>query len=198
MPVLIFKGEKVVNKISIVPYAKRKQKEKMLSRLLPVLLLLSFIWLNFYTTMTDINLYEKFSSVNPGAGELIADVLFVGIVDYLVFELLFFIYRFCLGFSIYSFMIPKQVLKNKFRFWYIIRNLILGIVFNVRFFFPYFSTYTCIFELLMNMLLVICLYFDLSKEYVEPLVGQFVFKTLAVPVLIYEAFEMVVLVWGVL
>ena len=50
----------------------------------------------------------------------------------------------------------------------------------------------------MNMLFVIMLYFDLNREYVEPLVGQFVFKTLAVPFVIYQAFKMVVLMWGVL
>lgn len=185
--------------VKLIPFEKRKQHEKVLAVLLPIVLLLSFIWLNFYTTMTDINSSVIFvRPKSPLALFLMGDVLLKGVFDYLVFELLFFVYRFCLGFSIYSFMIPKQVLKNKFRFWYIIRNLILGLIFNLRFFFPYFSTFSCIFEMMMNMLLVICLYFDLSREYVEPLVGQFVFKTLAVPVLVYESVKMVCLMWGVL
>lgn len=183
---------------SKLPFARRKKREKIWSTVLPIILLLSFIWLNFYTTMTDINTSEKFNSTNPSVAILFGDVLFKGVFDYVIFEALFFVYRFCLGFSIYSFMIPKQVLKNKFRFWYIFRNIVLGFIFNIRFFFPYFATYACIFEMLMNMVLVICLYFDLEKEYVEPLVGQFVFKTLAVPVILYEVVEMVFLVWGVL
>lgn len=183
-------------KTKMISFEKRKQHEKVLSVLLPIFLLLSFIWLNFYTTMTDINSSVIF--IRHEISFILFLIVFEGFFEYLIFESLFFIYRFCLGFSIYSFMIPKQVLKNKFRFWYIIRNLILGFVFNLRFFFPYFSTYSCIFEMVMNMLLVVCLYFDLSREYVEPLVGQFVFKTLAVPVLIYESFKMVWLMWGVL
>lgn len=184
---------------STLPFAEQKKKQKVLEIVLPVFLLLSFIWLNLYTTMTDINTaVHYFFPTDSLSFYLFGNVLLKGIFDYLVFEMLFFVYRFCLGFSIYSFMIPKDVLKNKFRFWYIIRNLILGFIFNIRFFFPYFATYACIFEMLFNMLLVVVLYFDLSKEYVEPLVGQFVFKTLAYPVFIYEIVEMVFLAWGVL
>lgn len=185
--------------ISNLPFAKEKKKQSVLAIILPVFLLLSFVWLNFYTTMTDINSAVRF--LNPLTSleaYMFGNVLIKGVFDYLIFELLFFVYRFCLGFSIYSFMIPKDVLKNKFRFWYIIRNIVLGFVFNIRFFFPYFAIYSCIFEMAMNMLLVVCLYFDLNKQYVEPLVGQFVFKTLAFPVVVYEVFEIIILWWGVL
>ena len=182
-----------------LPVARRMRKNKILIRILPVFLLLSFIWLNFYTTMTSMNTVNNdFGLFGNLPSYLIFAVLFKGIIDFGIFEILFFVYRFLLGFSLYSFMIPKDVLKIKFRFWFLVRNIILGFVFNIRFIFPYFSIYTCIFEVLMNMLFVIMLYFDLNREYVEPLVGQFVFKTLAVPFVIYQAFKMVVLMWGVL
>lgn len=181
-----------------LPFARNAKKNKILAIILPVFLLLSFVWLNFYTTMTGVNSFHFFGDLRQLTFFLFAEVLIKGIFDYIIFEILFFIYRFCLGFSIYSFMIPKDVLKNKFRFWYIIRNIVLGFIFNIKFFFPYFGTYTCIFEMLMNMVLVVCLYFDLSKEYVEPLVGQFVFKTLTVPVVVYEIYVMITLMWGVL
>lgn len=178
---------------------KQQQKEKLLSVLLPILLLISFIWLNLYTTMTNINASVIYSRPkNAFMLMLVFDVLLKGLFDYLVFELLFFLYRFFIGFSIYSFMIPKQVLKNKFRFWYIFRNLILGLIFNIRFFVPYFAIYSCVFEILMDMILLVCLYFDLNREYVEPLVGQFVFKTLAIPFMLYETMKVVLLMWGVL
>lgn len=175
------------------------KKKSTFSKAIPVLLFLSFIWLNFYSTMTNVN------TINFNVGHfgnlpvyLLIDVLMVAVIDYLVFELLFFVYRFILGFSIYSFMIPKPVLKDKFRFWYFVRNLVLGFVYNVRFFFPVFTTYLCVFELIMNFIFIICFYFDLSVEYVEPLVGQFVFKTLAVPVVLYEVYSVIVLLVGVL
>ena len=126
------------------------------------------------------------------------NVLIKGLVDYLVFELVFFLYRFVIGFSIYSFMIPKQVLKDKFRLWYVIRNLALGFLYNLRFAFPYFGTYLCIFELVFNFAFIIGMFFDLKRNYVEPLVGQFVFKTLAVPVVAYEIYKMIMLMVAVL
>lgn len=175
------------------------KKRGFFSRILPVLVMLSFVWLELYPTLTGANSI----SINLGSfGSLpvylAINVIFYGLLSYLIFEFLFYVYRFCIGFSIYSFMIPKDVLIDKFRTWYLIRNIILGLIFNLRFFFPYINTYLCIFELLFNFLFILGLYFDLSKNYVEPLVGQFVFKTLSVPVIIYEVYEVIVLMAGVL
>ena len=171
----------------------------ILGRVLPVLLFVSFLWLNFYDTLAEVNNFSTNFSGMEGAGASICFYVFIqGLIDYIVFEFLFFIYRFCLGFSIYSFMIPKYVLIDKFRGWYIVRNLVLGLFFNLRFFFPYIGTYLCVIELICNFVLIICLYYDLQKEYVEPLVGQFVFKTLALPVVLYEIYYVIKLMAGVL
>lgn len=168
-------------------------------RILPVLLFISFLWLNFYDTATEINNFSiSFSGVENIGLNIGFYVLLYGLIDYVIFEFLFFIYRFCLGFSIYSFMIPKYVLIDKFRLWYLIRNVVLGLLFNLRFFFPFVGTYLCVVELICNFVLIICLYYDLQKEYIEPLVGQFVFKTLALPVVLYEVYQVIVLMVGVL
>lgn len=167
---------------------------------LPILLMLSFVWLNLYTDLADLNSLTFTGGQNYVnlSSYLIFSVLIAGIFDYLIFELLFFIYRLFIGFSIYSFMIPKNIMLDKFRFWYIVRNIFLGFLFNIRFFLPYVSTYLCVFELIFNFGFIILLYFDLSKNYVEPLIGQFVFKTLAVPVILYEVYVVIRLVVGVL
>jgi len=177
-----------------------KNQRSAFSRIvLPILVLLSFVWLNLYSTLTGLNSVSLDIGVYGSlATYLGVSVFFAGLLDYIVFEILFFIYRLVLGFSIYSFMIPKNVLLDKFRIWYLVRNLLLGVIFNLRFLYPFFGTYICIFELILNMLLVIVLYFDLSKNYVEPLVGQFVFKTLAWPVFIYEIYIVIRLMAGVL
>ncbi len=169
-------------------------KKSILSSILPLLVFLSFIWLNLYTSVasvTEIALLQ-------GDTYLVFGIILKGVLDYFVFEILFYIYRFLIGFSIYSFMIPKNVMKDKFRLWYLIRNVILGFLFNLRFFFPYLTVYLCIFELSFNFLFIFGLYFHLEKSYVEPLVGQFVFKTLAFPVIIYEIYRVVLLMVGVL
>lgn len=167
---------------------------------LPILLLLSFVWLNFYANYTGINtMHLSSSSMFSSLGSYIVfSLLIAGIVDYIVFELFFFVYRLVLGFSIYSFMIPKNVLLDKFRIWYIIRNVVLGMIFNLKFLIPYISTYLCVFELILNFMFIICLYYDLKKNYVETLVAQFVFKTLAVPVILYESYIVIKLMIGVL
>ena len=87
---------------------------------------------------------------------------------------------------------------DKFRKWYIYRNIVLGLVFNLRFFVPFISVYLCIFELIMNFGFIIGLYFDLKKDYVEPLVAQYVFRTLALPIILYEAYTIITLMVGVL
>lgn len=167
--------------------------------ILSVCLFLSFIWLDFYKIMTSVNnVIINFGHFGNLPTYVFVSVLFRALIDYLIFELLFFIYRFFLGFSIYSFLIPKDILMFKFRFWYMIRNLILGIVFNIRFFFPYFTTYISVFEMFFNMAFCICLFFDLNREYVEPIVSQFVFRTMALPVVVYQTYKLILLVWGVL
>ena len=177
-----------------------KEKTNFFSKVcLPLVLFLSFIWLNLYASLTELNDVffnnEVYSSVTA---YLIATTIFISLVEYLAFELYFFVYRLFIGFSIYSFMIPKNVLIDKFRIWYVVRNLILGVVFNLRFFFPYISTYLCVAELIMNFMFVFVLYADLKKDFIEPLVGQYVFKTLIMPVLLYEVYIVITQVVSVL
>ena len=176
-----------------------KAKAGVWARILPVFVLISFIWLHLYSTTADLNVLNihstGFDSIEVYA---LISILMAGILDYIIFEIVFFAYKFVLGFSIYSFIIPRDILNFRFRFWYIIRNLILGLIFNLRFFYPYINTYLCVFELLLNMALLICFYFDIKRDYVEPLVGQFVFKTLAIPFIVYEIFTVVSMMVGVL
>jgi len=176
------------------------ERRSLFSRVcLPMLLFVSFVWLNLYASLSDFNgalfLNEGYSSP---LSYMITSVLILSLSQYILFEILFFIYRLFIGFSIYSFMIPKNALLDRFRIWYIVRNLILGFVFNIRFFFPYISTYLSVVEIIMNFAFVIVLYFDLKKDYVEPLVGQYVFKTLVFPVILYEIYIVITQVVNVL
>lgn len=182
-----------------INYELTNKREEVLKKLLPVLLFLSFVWLNFYTEIAQ----SVANSVNYSAGSyflayLILNLLFWGAISYLVFELIFFIYQFLIKFSIYTFMIPRQVLQNRFRLWMIVRNVLLGIIFNLRFFYPYIAIYLSIFDVLFTMLFVICLYFNLAKKYVDPLVGHFLFRALSVWIAIYEGIEVLFLVLRVL
>lgn len=164
------------------------------SKVLPVLLFFSFVWLELYSSvakMATIGIVGQSSS-------LVISILFYGLFAYAIFEFLFLVYRFCLSFSLYSFLLPRQGFKDKFRKWFLIRNIILGFIFNLRFYFPYISAYLCIIELIFNMLLIIVLYYDVAKKHVEPLIGQFVFKILCIPMVLYEIYQVLSMMAGVL
>ena len=73
-------------------------KKSILSSILPLLVFLSFIWLNLYTSVasvTEIALLQ-------GDTYLVFGIILKGVLDYFVFEILFYIYRFLIGFSIAS------------------------------------------------------------------------------------------------
>ena len=76
--------------------------QNIFSKILPILLFLSFVWLDLYSslsTVSQVNILESKSTMFIVFGVFVA-----GLLDYFIFEVLFFIYRFCLGFSIYSFI----------------------------------------------------------------------------------------------
>lgn len=166
---------------------------------LPVLLFISFVWLDLYAKLGGLNsVFYPYKEYGSLSSYLILSVLIYSVADYVIFELCFMLYRLFLSFSIYSFMIPKIVLLDNFRKCYIFRNIILGVVFNLRFLFPYINTYLCVVELIGNFLFIFCLFLSLKKKYVEPLVAHYVFKTLTIPVVLYEAYILVTLMVGVL
>lgn len=166
---------------------------------LPFLLYLSFIWLNLYSALSDLHdvfyVYESYENLTL---YLLFSVSVLVLIEYIIFELIFFVYRLFLGFSIYSFLIPKNVLLDKFRLFFIFRNIILGFIFNLRFFFPYINTYLCAIELIMNFIFIIALYFDLKKNYVDTLVAQHAFRMFVIPIIIYEVYKVITLMVGVL
>ena len=182
-----------------INYEHTDAKEEFLKKLLPVLLFLSFVWLNLYTELAQaVAISVNYSTGSYSLTYVILELLFLSAISYLVFELVFFVYKFLIRFSIYTFMIPRQVLQNRFRLWMIVRNVLLGIIFNLRFFYPYIAIYLSIFDVLFTMLFAVCVYFNLAKKYVDPLVGHFLFRALSVWIAIYEGIEVLFLVLRVL
>lgn len=171
------------------PLKFQTQERSAFSKVLPLLVFLSFVWLNLYSNSQA----RATTLLSIGNGWLFWGIV-TSLVNYLIFELLFAVYRFLIGFSVYSFMIPRRVLVDRFRIWFVIRNLLLGVFYNLRFFAPYISVYLCVLELIFNFMFIIGMYFSLAKNYVEPLVGQFVFKSLTIPMFIYEAIRVIILV----
>lgn len=165
-------------------------------------LILSFVWLSIYPTVTSM-----VSNLHFGFGNLLSDsnmyVAIVGIVtealiSWIVFEILFWIYRFVLSFKIYSFIVPMDSLKAETRLYFIFRNVILGVVYNLCFLCPYLYMFNEFFDLLITLLVLIFYAKHLNQVYSESIVGHFVFKNFCYPIFIYEALEILCGIWLVL
>ena len=178
-------------------YALENDREKRLRKFLPFLLLLSFIWLYLYESLNGITQISVSSDISVSISVLLSFLFSCGIA-YLSFEIMFFVYRFILAFSIYTYVVPKQVFQNRFRLWFVVRNVLLGIVFNLCFIFPYISQYLVVIEILFNFLFIICFFFSISTKYVDPLIRHFLFRIVVLWVLIYEVIEALILVVRVL
>ena len=158
------------------------------------ILILSFVWLSFYPTMLSF-----VDSFNVGYGNaltkgnfsvILTSVITDAIFSWIVFEILFWIYRYFLSFKIYSFIVPSDSFRAETRIYFIFRNVILGLVYNFCFLFPYLFVYRLFFDLLITLVVLILYVKHLLAAYSETVVGHFVFKNFCYPIFIYEAIEL--------
>lgn len=168
---------------------KTKSKNNYLTILL---LILSFVWINIYPSVSTMvfdfsynygNLFDSSSIIFSSA---LINILINAIISWVWIELIFIFYRFILNFKIYSFVVPVDRLKNELRTFFIYRNLILGLFFNICFIFPFIHTLSPILDLIITFTTFICFAFHIKKYYSESIIGHFVFKCFISPIIIYE------------
>lgn len=168
------------------------------------LLFLSFIWLELYPTSLslvfsfEMGLGDVFSKLNISA--VFGSVIVNALISWAGFELLFWIYRHVLSYKIYSFIVPMDSLKAETRLYFIFRNIILGLVCNLCFLFPFIYIYEPLFDLIITLVVMVFYAKHLNSVYAETIVGHFVFKNFCYPIFIYEVFDiicgiLVVLLW---
>lgn len=168
------------------------------------LLLLSFVWLELYPTSLSLvysletGYGDIFSNLNMAS--IFGSVVINALISWAGFELLFWIYRYVLSYKIYSFIVPMDSLKAETRLYFIFRNVILGLVCNLCFLFPFLYIFEPLFDLLITLIVMIFYVKHLNNVYAETIVGHFVFKNFCYPIFIYEVFDiicgiLVVLLW---
>ena len=166
------------------------KKPRRNSWLYIALLILSFVWLDLYSTcLSFVYSFEYgygdiLSSVNISVA--LGNVFFNAIFSWISFEILFWIYRYVLSFKIYSFVVPMDSLKAETRMYFIFRNVILGLICNLCFLFPYLYVFEPFFDLLITMVVMMFYAKHLNNVYSESIVGHFVFKNFCYPIFIYE------------
>ncbi len=156
-------------------------------------LFLSCVWLEFYpSTLSFMYSFEygfgnMFSNVNLMT--VIENVIFEALISWAAFEIVFWFYRWILSFKIYSFIVPMDSFKAESRLYFIIRNVILGLIYNLCFIMPYLYSFSVFFDLLITMIVMIFYAKHLNAVYAESIVGHFVFKNFCYPIIFYEAVE---------
>lgn len=181
-----------------------EKKPRQNSWIYKALLFLSFVWLELYTSSLsfvyslETGYGNAFSQANLVS--VLGTVLINALFSWAAFEILFWLYRFVLSYKIYSFIVPMDSLRAETRLYFIFRNVILGLVCNLCFLFPFLYIYEPFFDLLITMIVLIFYAKHLNAVYAETIVGHFVFKNFCYPIFIYELIDiicgiLVVLLW---
>lgn len=155
-------------------------------KLLPVVLILSFMWLGFYQALCAVNLYPTELIMGDAVSSIITELVISGLVNWIIFEIAMWIYRFALGFSIYTFIVPSQAIKDNIKWCFILRNIVMGGLYFLCIYFPYISSYLIIIDLICMFLVFVLFALRNTKMYVETIVRPFAFKGLMIPFIVYE------------
>ena len=167
-------------------------------------LYLSFVWANVYPVASTVgtSFYFSYGNLISGANSqmtiLVIFAMLEGLLGWLGFEIIFWLYRMFLSYKIYSFVVPVDELKNKSRLFYAIKNILYGGVVFLCFWFPYLYSFADLLNLILIVSLLILFSLHIQKRYSEPIIAHFVFKNFCYPVFVYECILIAVSVLEVL
>lgn len=181
----------------------RREGSSWLHKLLPVFLVLSFVWLgvfeNYSLAASSMELFGTLGG-SEGFGDLFfSNAIIGGLIDWLWFEIVFYIFKLFCGFSVFTYTIPKNLFVNKARLFMVIRNLIFGAVMNAMFFIPQFiASFYIVIELIIDMLVFLWFVFAVTKETVDIMIKPNVYRVLVTSFVIIRSLALLSLVVGVL
>lgn len=171
----------------------KRQEKPQRNGLIMILLFLSFVWTSLFTATSSLTgtLYYNFGNLLDASSANFSSIIFIilseSIIKLLIFEIVFYIYRYILQFKIYSFIVPLNSLKAESRVFYIYRNVFYGLYLNLCFLFPYLYQFAPLMSLASTFILLIVYANHLNKTYAEPIIGHFVFKNFCFPIFVYQA-----------
>ncbi len=165
-----------------------------------IFLIASFLWTSIYPAVGMVVNNFGFSYGNlfdissPNFSYIILMIVIETVVSWIVFELLFFLYRYVLAYNIYSFIVPMERMKSESRMFFVYRNIIYGIFINLCFFLPYLFSWLPFIGLVISFAMMLIYALHINKAYAEPIIGHFVFKCFVYPVFVYE---ILTIIWQV-
>lgn len=185
-------------------YTTNTKQKSSYGWLFIVLLILSFLWMNIFPAASSvIGSYEMgygniLDAASPNFMYVVMLCFAQALLSWLVFEIVFKIYREILAYRIYSFVVPLDNLKNDSRLFYTYRNLIYGLFINLCFFFPYLYTFNITISVIVTVAMIILYAYHIKKTYSESIIGHFVFKNFTVPLFVFEILIIIFQLWGIL
>ncbi len=168
-----------------------------------LILVVSFLCIDFYITVSSETVFISFSGNNIFASS--QDIAYIfgltvieALIDWLVLEVIMWLYRTILSLKIYSFVVPAQTLKNECRLFFAIKNFLLAIIVNLCFAYPYLYSFVEAFNVLFLVLTLVTFAWHIQRRYSEPIIAHFVFKCFCYPIFFYECVVLLVSYLGVL
>jgi len=165
----------IVNNLSAInKNIDARERNRKLRKWLPVFLILSFVWLCLFETISSSN-FELFDylrlEIEIDATTLtIVSVITTCLIEWLWFEVVLYAFKLLTSFSVFCYTVPKALLENRARTFMIIRNLVLGIFYNLLFFFPYLINLILIFELIVYFTVFAFFFKSATRETVSVMI----------------------------
>lgn len=163
-----------------------KQPPTLFGKFLPYLLIASFAFFSFYSTARNIsaNLLAYFGSSKTLI--VIVEVLFIGLIEYFVYLLILWVYKSILRTKPYFVLAGERDFQETFGLVYVVRNLIIGAVGLLQFYFPYLEVFMPIFSMIMSYIAITCTYLLLSKK-IDIMFRHMYYKMLMLPWFVWHA-----------
>jgi len=166
------------------------------------LLYLSFVWLSFFTSTNSIvwNLTLGYGQLfDFNSGNLfyeVFNILVYAAIELAALEVLFWIYRHILSYRVYTFVVPTDKIRKEFRAYYIIRNIVFGVLVNLCYLYPILYNLYDLFKIVTTLFIIVLFAYNIQKKYSEPIIAHFVFRNFYKPLFIYELILGFAYFWG--
>ena len=162
------------------------QAPTLLGRFLPVLLIVSFAFASFYNTARNISANMLGLFENSKELIIVVELLLIGLIEFFVYVLIMWVYKTILKTRPYFALIGERKFQETFGICYVARNIIVGAVGLLQFYFPYLALYMPIFSMVMTFVAINCTYLLLAKD-MEIMFKHFYYKLIFLPWFVWHA-----------
>ena len=171
-----------------------KGQPSVLGRFLPLMLIVSFAFANFYSATQAMipELYAVSSAAHSWF--FVLYLIFMAVIDYVILLGVLWVYRTILGHRPYFYLVKTQTFNEHFKFWYFVKNVLYGLVSCILFVCPYLHIYLPVINLILTFGVILFSYISLSKQ-IDIMFKHMYFKLLMYPWFIFEIINIVITIF---